>query len=134
MKPSIQERMERQINLTTKYNQLFDLMVTTSETSFSTQSSNPADNQYSVITEALTVNIICNDNQYNTININIYDNGTDSQIGTLQININGDVDESLHNVPRAVRRTINSYIDDLYEAIDSWIDELENGGNDGGDE
>ena len=128
MKPSIQERMERQIALTTKFNQLFDLMVTTTETSLETTAANPAGNQYDVETAELRVNVICNDNEYNTITIYIYDPAAevDSQIGVLQININGDMDESMHNVPRAIRRIVNNYIDDIYDALDSWIDNVEN--------
>lgn len=127
MKPTIQERMERQIALTTKYNQLFDLMVTTSETSFDTTSTNPADNQYNIDDTDVTVSIICNDNQYNTITIYINNPAAteNPQIGVLSINIDGDMDESLHNIPRAIRRKVNDYIDDLYDALDSWIDNEE---------
>ena len=128
MKPSIQERMERQIALATTYNTLFDLMVTTTETSFSATATNPADNQYNVETADIRVNVICNDNDYNTITIYIYNPATleNPQIGVLQISKNGDMDESLRNVPRTMRRLVNDYIDDIYEALDSWIDELEN--------
>lgn len=124
MKQSIQERMERQIALATTYNTLFDLMVTTTETSLSITATCPADNQYVVTDTDIEVVVICNDNQYNTITIYINNLAatTDSQVGTLQININGDIDESLHNVPRAIRKKVNTYIDDLYDAIDSWID------------
>ena len=127
MKPTIQERMERQIALTTKYNQLFDLMVTTSETSFDTTSTNPADNQYNIDDTDVTVSIICNDNQYNIITIYINNPAAteNPQIGVLSINIDGDMDESLHNIPRAIRRKVNDYIDDLYDALDSWIDNEE---------
>jgi hypothetical protein len=130
MKPSIQERMQRQINLATTYNTLFDLVVETTETSFSATATNPADNQYNVLTEGLQVNVICNDNEYNTISVFIYNLAVTEnvQIGVLQININGDIDESLHNIPRALRRAVNDYIDDVYDAIDSWIDDQTNGG------
>lgn len=128
MKPSIQERMERQIALATTYNTLFDLMVTATETSFSVTATNPADNQYNVETADIRVNVICNDNDYSTITIYIYNPATleNPQIGVLQISKNGDMDESLRNVPRTMRRLVNDYIDDIYEALDSWIDELEN--------
>lgn len=130
MKPSIQERMQRQINLATTYNTLFDLIVETTETSFSTTAVNPADNQYNVETVDLRVTVICNDNDYNTITIYINNLATpeNPQIGVLQINKNGDMDESLHNVPRALRRIVNDYIDDVYNALDSWIDNQTNGG------
>lgn len=130
MKPSIQERMQRQINLATTYNTLFDLIVETTEASFSTTATNPADNQYNVLTESLQVNVICNDNEYNTITVFIYNPTVTEnvQIGILQININGDMDESFHSIPRAVRRIVNDYIDDIYDALDSWIDDQTNGG------
>ena len=130
MKPSIQERMQRQINLATTYNTLFDLIVETTETSFSATATNPADNQYNVQTESLQVNVICNDNEYNTISVFIYNLAVTEnvQIGVLQININGDMDESMHNIPRALRRIVNDYIDAVYDALDSWIDNQTNGG------
>lgn len=130
MKPSIQERMQRQINLATTYNTLFDLIVETTETSFSATATNPADNQYNVQTESLQVNVICNDNEYNTVTVFIYNTAVTEnvQIGVLQININGDMDESMHNIPRALRRIVNDYIDDVYNALDSWIDTQTNGG------
>lgn len=130
MKPSIQERMQRQINLATTYNTLFDLIVETTETSFSATATNPADNQYNVQTESLQVNVICNDNEYNTVSVFIYNPAVTEnvQIGVLQININGDIDESMHNIPRALRRTVNDYIDAVYDALDSWIDNQTNGG------
>ena len=136
MKQSIQERMNRQINLTTKYNQLFDLIVTTAETSLDATATNPADNQYNVTLEALDVSIICNDNEYNTVNVYLYNRASQegNMLGNLTININGDIDETLHNVPRTLRRTINDFIDDIYDAIDGWIDELENGNGGNGDE
>lgn len=129
MKQSIQERMNRQINLATGYNTLFDLIVTTTETSFSTQSTSPADNQYNIITSTVEADVMCNDNQYNTITVYIYDvENEHAQIGTLSISLNGDMDESLHNVPRSIRRVVNDYIDDVYDALDSWIDEQNNNG------
>lgn len=131
MKQSIQERMERQISLATGYNTLFDVIVTTTETSLETPSTNPADNQYNVATSDIESDVICNDSQYGTITVYIYNlsDSSHTQIGTLSISLNGDIDESLHNVPRAIRRTVNDYIDDIYDAVDAWIDN-ENGGND----
>ena len=124
MKQSIQERMERQITLATSYNTLFDIVVSTTELSLETQSTSPADNQYNVVTSDIESDVICNDSEYGTITVYIYNlsDSSHTQIGTLSISINGDVDESLHNVPRAIRRTVNNYIDDIYDAIDEWID------------
>lgn len=134
MKPTIQERMERQINSATKYNQLFDLMVETTETSFSTTSTMQGDNRYDVTTSSIVIQVICNDNDWNTVTIYILDPAhpeEGNQVGVVTINVNGGVDETFHNIPRALRRIINDYVDDIYDAIDGWIDELENGnGND----
>lgn len=127
MKPTIQERMERQIALTTKYNQLFDLIVTTTETSLGITATNPADNQYNVEDTDLVISIVCNDTQYNTVTVYISNPASQEnpQVGVLTININGDMDESLHNIPRTIRRKINDFIDDVYDALDSWIDNEE---------
>lgn len=129
MKEAIQERMDNQIELTTKYNQLFDLIVTTTETTFNTTATSEIDNQYVVETEDIKISIICNDNRFNTVDIYIYDSdrGPDaSPIASVVTNINGEIDESLHNVPRTIRRTVNDYIDDIYDAIDGWIDDSSN--------
>ena len=128
MKQSIQERMNRQIELATGYNTLFDLIVTTTETSLETVSTSPADNQYNIVATDVEADVVCNDTQYNTVTVYIYDlNNEHSQIGTLAISLNGDMDESLHNVPRSIRRIVNNYIDDIYDALDSWIDGATNG-------
>lgn len=127
MKPTIQERMERQLALTTSYNTLFDLIVTTAETSLGVTATNPADNQYNIEDTDLAVSIVCNDTQYNTVTVYINNpaNPENPQIGVLTINVNGDMDESLHNIPRAIRRKVNDFIDDVYDALDSWIDNEE---------
>ena len=133
MKQSIQERMERQIDLATKFNTLFDIVVTASEESLSASSTNPSENRYDVANEYLTTQIVCNDNEWNTVIVYIIDparEGESSNIGTLTINSNGEIDEILHNVPRAIRRIVNDYIDSIYEAIEQWINDSNNGDED----
>lgn len=125
MKQTIQERMERQISKVTAYNTLFDIVVTTSETSLSTQSTNPSDNQYVISLTGFTTNIICNDNDYNTVSVAIDapdTTGMQSRIADVQININGNMEEDYHNIPRAIRTQILNLVDDIYEAIQGWID------------
>lgn len=135
MKQSIQERMERQIALATKFNTIFDIIVTASETSLGASSTNPSENRYDVANEYLNTQIVCNDNDWNTVVVYIIDpsrQGESANIGTLTINGNGEIDETLHNIPRAIRRIVNDYIDDIYEAIEEWIND--EGEPDGGDE
>lgn len=133
MKQSIQERMERQIALATKFNTMFDIVVTASEESLGASSTNPSENRYDVANEYLNTQIICNDNDMNTIIVYIIDparEGESSNIGTITVNGNGEIDEILHNVPRSIRRIVNDYIDAIYEAIEEWINTSTNDGED----
>lgn len=134
MKQSIQERMNNQIQKTTNYNTLFDVVVTTSEESLGVTSTNPADNQYNLETINFASMIICNDNEWSTITIGIDDLalGTQARIADLQINIHGDIEEVYHNIPRSIRSAVMNYVDDIFEAVDQWINgnDLEEGNND----
>lgn len=134
MKQSIQERMNNQIQKTTNYNTLFDVVVTTSEESLGVTSTNPADNQYNLETINFASMIICNDNEWSTITIGIDDLalGTQARIADLQINIHGDIEEVYHNIPRSIRSAVMNYVDDIFEAVEQWINgnDLEEGNND----
>lgn len=134
MKQSIQERMNNQIQKTTNYNTLFDVVVTTSEESLGVTSTNPADNQYNISTVNFASMIVCNDNEWSTITIGIDDLalGTQARIADLQINIHGDIEEVYHNIPRSIRSAVMNYVDDIFEAVEQWINgnDLEEGNND----
>lgn len=134
MKQSIQERMNNQIQKTTNYNTLFDVVVTTSEESLGVTSTNPADNQYNLETINFASMIVCNDNEWSTITIGIDDLalGTQARIADLQINIHGDIEEVYHNIPRSIRSAVMNYVDDIFEAVEQWINgnDLEEGNND----
>lgn len=134
MKQSIQERMNNQIQKTTIYNTLFDVVVTTSEESLGVTSTNPADNQYNISTVNFASMIVCNDNEWSTITIGIDDLalGTQARIADLQINIHGDIEEVYHNIPRSIRSAVMNYVDDIFEAVEQWINgnDLEEGNND----
>ena len=134
MKQSIQERMNNQIQKTTLYNTLFDVVVTTSEESLGVTSTNPADNQYNLTTTNFVSIVVCNDNDWNTVSVGIDDTalGTQARIADLQINIRGDIEEVYHNIPRSIRRAVMDYVDDIFEAVEQWIngDNLEEGNND----
>lgn len=127
MKPSIQERMQNQIAKTTAYNTLFDVVVTAAEDSLSQTSTNPTENQYEIATTDFTTGIICNDNDWNTISLYINDPalGEGARIADLQINIHGNIEENYHNIPRSIRRAVMAYVDDIYDAVESWVDSQE---------
>lgn len=132
MKPSIEERMNNMITKTTQYNTLFDVVVTTSEESLGITSSNPTDNQYNLITTDFAVAVVCNDNDWNTVSIYIDDPALSDQsrVADLQINVHGDIEEIYHNIPRSIRRAVMNYVDDIFEAIEQWINTEEENNND----
>lgn len=127
MKQSIQERMNNQIAKATAYNTLFDIVVCTSEESLSAQSVNPADNQYIINTQSFNVIIVCNDNDWNTITVSIDVPALESaRVADIQISIMGQMEEDYHNIPRSVRAQIFDLVDDIYEAVQGWVDENSN--------
>lgn len=127
MKQSIQERMNNQITKATAYNTLFDIVVCTSEESLSAQSVNPADNQYIITTPSFSTIIVCNDNDWNTITVSIDVPALESaRVADIQINIMGQMEEDYHNIPRSIRSQIFDLVDDIYEAVQGWVDENSN--------
>ena len=127
MKQSIQERMNNQIAKATAYNTLFDIVVCTSEESLSAQSVNPADNQYIINTQSFNVIIVCNDNDWNTITVSIDVSALESaRVADIQISIMGQMEEDYHNIPRNIRAQIFDLVDDIYEAVQGWVDENSN--------
>lgn len=127
MKQSIQERMNNQIAKATTYNTLFDIVVCTSEESLSTQSTNPADNQYIITTSSFNTVIVCNDNDWNTITVSIDVPALETaRVADIQINTMGQLEEDYHNIPRSIRTQIFNLVDDIYEAVQGWIDENSN--------
>lgn len=127
MKQSIQERMNNQIAKATSYNTLFDIVVCTSEESLSAQSVNPADNQYIITTPSFSTIIVCNDNDWNTITVSIDVPALESaRVADIQINIMGQMEEDYHNIPRSIRSQIFDLVDDIYEAVQGWVDENSN--------
>lgn len=123
MKPGIERRMTEQIEKTKVYNTLFDVVVEASEVSLKTPSTNPGDNQYVITTAEFTSTIICNDNEWNTISvyIDIPELGDQGRIANLQINAHGNIEETYHNVPRSIRKSVMDYVDDVFEAIEGMI-------------
>lgn len=132
MKPGIEERMNNMITKTRLYNTLFDVVVTTSETSLGVVSTNPSDNQYNLVTTDFDTTVVCNDNDWNTVSIYIDDPslGDQARVANLQINLHGDIDETYHNIPRSIRRAIMNYVDDLFDAVEQWINNEEENNND----
>lgn len=123
MKPGIEERMNNMITKTRLYNTLFDVVVTGSETSLGVVSTNPSDNQYNLTTTDFNAAVVCNDNDWNTVSVYIDDPslGDQARVANLQINSHGDIEETYHNIPRSIRRAVMSYVDDIFDAVDGWI-------------
>lgn len=123
MRPEIQERMDKAIRNTRLYNELFDLIVTTTEVSFSESAQQVNENQFRVdYQSALDIQVICNDNEYNTLTINVMYNSTDL-VAVLNVTIHGTMEESYHNVPRAYRMTIYDYAGAVSEALEQYIND-----------
>lgn len=124
MKPGIQKRMDDAIANTTLYNELFDLIVTTTETSFSETATELMDNCYRVTYDnKLEIIITCNDNVNNTLSVSVNYTPASQHIADFGISITGNLEETYHTVPRAVRSALFGYADDIAEALDSFIDE-----------
>lgn len=127
MRPSIEERMERQLVKTRMYNGMFDTAVTAVEVSTTASAVEVTDNQYSVTTGNLTTYINCTDGDYGTINVGIdyQADGSYSRVADLSINVDGTYEENYHSIPRAIRTTvfgiINEAIDDVLEFIEDFV-------------
>ena len=123
MKPEIQKRMNDAIASTTIINQLFYLIVETSETSFDRTAAFSYGNQFSINTDLLAVRIVCNDNMFNTLSINIDYVPTMIHIADFNVTATGTFDESYHNVPKACRNAVFTYASDVSDALESFINE-----------
>lgn len=121
MRQEIQQRMNESIRNTTLYNELFDLVVSTTETSFNESAVMIYDNGFRVEANNIVVTIICNDNAYNTISVSIDYTPTNSRIADLDINIQGVMNETYHTIPKACRAAIYGYANDLYDALEEFI-------------
>ena len=121
MKPEIQKRMNDAIATTTIINQLFDLIVETSETSLDRTATFSYENQYSINTDLLAVRIVCNDNMFNTLSINIDYAPSMTHIADFNVAATGTFDETYHNIPKACRNTVFSYASDISDALEGFI-------------
>lgn len=127
MRPSIKERMERQLVKTRMYNGMFDAAVAAVEFSTSATATEVTDNQYSVTVDNLTTNINCSDGDYGTITVGIdYQTagGMSNRVADLTINVDGTYEETYHSIPKAIRTSvfniINETIDDVLEFIENF--------------
>lgn len=121
MKPEIQARMNKGIADCTAYNTLFNLLVETSETALEVTATMLDSNQWEVNGEAISVGIVCNDNEYNTCVITIKETSTGQAVGYLNINIHGQINEEYHSLPRSIRQAVYGYVDEIYDAVEGWI-------------
>lgn len=125
MRPSIEERMNRQIGKAETYNGMFDAGVTAVETATSQTAVEVADNQYTVTSNALTTYITCSDNDYATITVAIdYQSaGGMQRVADLSVNVDGVYEETYHSIPRAIRSTVFGIINDAIDAICGFIED-----------
>jgi hypothetical protein len=125
MRPSIEERMNRQIEKSRTYNGMFDAGVTALETATSESAVEVADNQYTVTSNTLTSYITCSDNDYATISVNIdYQTANGMQrVADLTVNVNGIYEETYHSIPRAIRSAVFNIINDVIDAVCGFLDD-----------
>lgn len=128
MKPSIEERMERQLNKTRLYNGMFNAGVESVETTTSSTSVETMDNQYTVDKDNLKVYIQCTDNDYSTTIISIdYQTtpGGYTRIADLSINSDGVYEENYHSIPRAIRGTVFTIVNNAIDDVLAFIEEFD---------
>lgn len=125
MRPSIEERMNRQIEKSRTYNGMFDAAVTAVETATSESAVEVADNQYTVTSNALTAYITCSDNDYSTISVNIdyQAAGGTQRVADLTVNVDGVYEETYHSIPRAIRSVVFDIINDVIDAVCTLLEE-----------
>lgn len=136
MRPSIEERMNRQIEKAETYNGMFDAGVTAVETATSESAVEVADNQYTVTSNGLTTYITCTDNDYATINVGIdyQAAGGMQRVADLSVNVDGIYEETYHSIPRSIRNAVFGIINDVIDAICEFLDEQNSVSGNNGDE
>lgn len=136
MRPSIEERMNRQIEKAETYNGMFDAGVTAVETATSATAVEVADNQYTVTSNGLTTYITCTDNDYATINVGIdyQAAGGMQRVADLTVNVDGVYEETYHSIPRSIRNAVFGIINDVIDAICEFLDEQNSVSGNNGDE
>ena len=127
MRPSIEERMERQLVKTRMYNGMFDTAVTAVEVSTTASATEVTDNQYSVTTGNLTTYINCSDNDYGTISVGIdyQTDGIYTRVADLSINVDGTYEENYHSIPRAIRTTVFNIINETIDGVLEFIEDFD---------
>lgn len=127
MRKSIEERMERQIVKTRKYNGMFDAAVTATEVATSASAVESMDNQYTVSANNLTTFIMCTDNDYSTINVSIdYQTPTaNTRVADLTINVDGVYEENYHSIPRAIRTDVFDIINEVIDEVTEFIENFD---------
>lgn len=121
MKIAIKKRMDDAIVATRLYNELFSVVVETSESKFNAVSTQTSDNGYVIEYPGLKAFIVCNDNEYNTISVAIDDSSTGGRIADLELNIHGGFNENYHSIPKALRNIVYQYAGDLSDMLEGFV-------------
>lgn len=131
MKEVIRRRLERAITVETKINELFDLLLTTTETTFETESSmQGSDARFVVKTAELSVYVTCNDQVYDSVRIDVYGIDDITKYTTVLTTIGGKFEENSESIPKSVRKIIKDFIETLNDVFDEFIDSDSTDGTD----
>lgn len=127
MRPTIEEKMNDELNDVRLYNGMFETAIASVEESLSVSAEKVMINQYSITHNNLVVRIICTNNPIATLCITIeYVESEEytSTISSSSFDKDGTYDESYHNVPLSVRTLVHDttlkMIDDVVEFINNF--------------
>lgn len=121
MKIAIKKRMDDAIMAARLYNELFSIVVETSESVFNAVATQTRENEYAIEYNGLKAFIVCNDNEYNTISVTIDNSSTGGRVADLELNIHGGFNENYHSIPKALRTIVYQYAGDLSDMLEEFI-------------
>lgn len=129
MRPTIEEKMNDELNDVRLYNGMFETAVASAESSLSTHAEEVVINQYSITSNTIVVRVICTGNQIATLSITIeYVESSEycQMISQLSFDKDGSYDESYHNVPLSVRTLVHNVISTMIDDVTEYINNFHN--------
>ena len=124
MRPTIEEKMNDELNDVRLYNGMFETAINSAETSLSAHAEEVVINQYSITNNNIVVRVICTGNAIATLSITIEyieSNGYTQMISQLSFDKDGTYDESYHNVPPSVRTLVHNIISLMIDDVTEFI-------------
>lgn len=119
MKDEIKKRMEAKIGFAKKSNELFSEILEVVELELSNDATKLSDDEYMVQDENLRAFVRCNESTSGTVSINI-DYKEQGTIASVNIDLNGSVQDSYFNMPTDIRREINDLVYDICKTADDF--------------